>query len=210
MDLTATILSVLLAYLAGSVPSAIWAGKLFHGIDIREHGSGNAGATNTIRVLGWKTGIPVLIADLGKGWLASSLPLFLHAAERGSDQLLIIQIVCGLVAIAGHVFPVLAGFRGGKGVATTFGVLLALQPWLTLACVGIFLVVLVISGYVSLSSIISAIAFPLLLMTLFHTESLLFKIFSVVIAVALVITHYQNIGRLIRGEEKKFISRKKT
>jgi len=95
-------------------------------------------------------------------------------------------------------------------VATTFGVLLALQPWLTLACVGIFLVVLVISGYVSLSSIISAIAFPLLLMTLFHTESLLFKIFSVVIAVALVITHYQNIGRLIRGEEKKFISRKKT
>jgi glycerol-3-phosphate acyltransferase PlsY len=210
VDLTATILSVLLAYLAGSVPSAIWAGKLFHGIDIREHGSGNAGATNTIRVLGWKTGIPVLIADLGKGWLASSLPLFLHAAERGSDQLLIIQIACGLVAIAGHVFPVLAGFRGGKGVATTFGVLLALQPWLTLACVGIFLVVLAISGYVSLSSIISAIAFPVLLMTLFHTESLLFKIFSVIIAVALVITHYQNIGRLIRGEEKKFISRKKT
>jgi glycerol-3-phosphate acyltransferase PlsY len=209
VDLTASIISILLAYLAGSVPSAIWAGKLFHGIDIREHGSGNAGATNTIRVLGWKTGIPVLIADLAKGWLASSLPVFLHAAEKGSEQIMILQIACGMVAIAGHVFPVLAGFRGGKGVATTFGVLLALQPWLTLTCAGIFLVVLLISGYVSLSSIFAAIAFPVLLMTLFHTGSLFFKIFSVIIALALVITHYQNIKRLIRGEEKKFIRRKR-
>lgn len=198
----------MLAYLAGSIPSAIWAGKVFHGIDIREHGSGNAGATNTIRVLGWKTGIPVLILDLAKGWLASSLPLFLHAAERGSEQMMILQIACGMVAIAGHVFPVLAGFRGGKGVATTFGVLLALQPWLTLTCAGIFLVVLLISGYVSLGSIISAIAFPVLLMTVFHTGSLFFRIFSVIIAAALVITHYQNIKRLAKGEEKKFIRRK--
>jgi glycerol-3-phosphate acyltransferase PlsY len=210
VNLTASILSVLLAYLAGSVPSAIWAGKLFHGIDIREHGSGNAGATNTIRVLGWKTGVPVLIVDLAKGWLASSLPVFLHAAATGSEQMMILQRACGMVAIAGHVFPVLAGFRGGKGVATTFGVLLALQPWLTLTCAGIFLIVLLISGYVSLSSIIAAIAFPVLLMTLFYTESLFFKIFSVIIAVALVITHYRNIKRLIKGEEKKFIRSKKS
>lgn len=199
----------MLAYLAGSVPSAIWAGKLFHGIDIREHGSGNAGATNTIRVLGWKTGVPVLIVDLAKGWLASSLPVLLHAAEKGSEQMMILQIACGMVAIVGHVFPVLAGFRGGKGVATTFGVLLALQPWLTLTCAGIFLVVLLISGYVSLGSITAAIAFPILLMTLFHSNSLFFRIFSIIIAAALVVTHYQNIKRLIKGEEKKFIRKKK-
>jgi glycerol-3-phosphate acyltransferase PlsY len=210
MKVAALILSLVLAYVAGSVPSAIWAGKLFHGIDIREHGSGNAGATNTIRVLGWKTGIPVLILDLAKGWLASSLPLFLHAAESGSEQMMILQIACGMIAIAGHVFPAFAGFRGGKGVATTFGVLLALQPWLTLTCAGIFLVVLLITGYVSLGSIIAAIAFPILLMTLFHTDSLFFRIFSVVVALALVITHYQNITRLIKGEEKRFIKPKKS
>jgi acyl phosphate:glycerol-3-phosphate acyltransferase len=204
------VIALILSYLAGSIPSAVWAGKLFHGIDIREHGSGNAGATNTIRVLGWKTGVPVLIFDLAKGWLAGSLPLFLNAAPEGSSQVLALQIACGVAAIIGHVFPVLAGFRGGKGVATTFGVLLSLQPLLTLTCAGIFLAVLLISRYVSLSSIIAGIMFPVLLMTVFHTPSLLFRIFSVVIAVALVVTHWKNIGRLIRGEEKKFIKRKES
>jgi len=205
-----TAIALILSYLAGSIPSAVWAGKLFHGIDIREHGSGNAGATNTIRVLGWKTGVPVLIFDLAKGWLAGSLPLFLNAAPEGSSQMLALQIACGVAAIIGHVFPVFAGFRGGKGVATTFGVLLSLQPLLTLTCAGIFLAVLLISRYVSLSSIIAGIMFPVLLMTVFHTPSLLFRIFSVVIAVALVVTHWKNIGRLIRGEEKKFIKRKES
>lgn len=205
-----TVIALILSYLAGSIPSAVWAGKLFHGIDIREHGSGNAGATNTIRVLGWKTGIPVLIFDLAKGWLAGSLPLFLNAAPEGSSQVLALQIACGVAAIIGHVFPVFAGFRGGKGVATTFGVLLSLQPLLTLTCAGIFLAVLLISRYVSLSSIIAGIMFPVLLMTVFHTPSLLFRIFSVVIAIALVVTHWKNIGRLIRGEEKKFIKRKES
>ncbi|MBE0673834.1 MAG: glycerol-3-phosphate 1-O-acyltransferase PlsY [Bacteroidales bacterium] len=198
----------MLAYLAGSIPSAVWAGKLFHGIDVREHGSGNAGATNTVRVLGWKTGIPVLIFDLFKGWLAASLPRFLEAATDGSEQMMVLQIVCGMAAILGHVFPIFAGFRGGKGVATTFGVLLALQPWLTLTCAGIFLVVLLISGYVSLGSIISVIMFPVLLLTVFHTPSLLFKIFAIVVAIAVVLTHSKNISRLIRGEEKKFLKRK--
>ena len=205
-----TVIALILSYLAGSIPSAVWAGKLFHGIDIREHGSGNAGATNTIRVLGWKTGVPVLIFDLAKGWLAGSLPLFLNAAPEGSSQMLALQIACGVAAIIGHVFPVFAGFRGGKGVATTFGVLLSLQPLLTLTCAGIFLAVLLISRYVSLSSIIAGIMFPVLLMTVFHTPSLLFRIFSVVIAVALIVTHWKNIGRLIRGEEKKFIKRKES
>jgi len=204
-----SVLALILSYLAGSIPSAVWAGRIFHGIDIREHGSGNAGATNTIRVLGWKTGVPVLVFDLAKGWFAASLPVFLNAAPAGSQQITVLQIACGVSAIIGHVFPVFAGFRGGKGVATTFGVLLALYPLLTLSCAGIFLVVLLISNYVSLSSMISGIMFPVLLLTVFHTPSLLLKIFSVVIAIALVVTHRKNIGRLVRGEEKKFIKWKK-
>jgi len=209
MNILLSLLAFVLAYLAGSIPSAVWAGKFFHGIDVREHGSGNAGATNTVRVLGWKTGIPVLLFDLFKGWLAASLPLFLGAAPDGSEQLTALQIACGMAAILGHVFPLFAGFRGGKGVATTFGVLLALQPWLTLTCAGIFLVVLLISGYVSLGSMISVIMFPVLLMTIFHTPSLLFKIFAVVVAVAVVLTHSKNISRLLKGEEKKFLRLKK-
>jgi len=205
-----SVLALILSYLAGSIPSAVWAGRIFHGIDIREHGSGNAGATNTIRVLGWKTGVPVLVFDLAKGWLAASLPVFLNAATTGSQQMTALQIACGVAAIIGHVFPVFAGFRGGKGVATTFGVLLALYPLLTLSCAGIFLVVLLISNYVSLSSMAAGIMFPILLMTVFHTPSLLLMIFSVVIAIALVITHRKNIGRLVRGEEKKFIKWKKS
>ncbi len=161
MVISLSVIAVVLAYLAGSIPSAVWAGKLFHGIDVREHGSGNAGATNTVRVLGWKTGIPVLIFDLFKGWLAVMLPEFLDAAPEGSEPMMVLQIVCGMAAILGHVFPLFAGFRGGKGVATTFGVLLALHPLLTLTCAGIFLLVLFISGYVSLSSMTAVAMFPI-------------------------------------------------
>lgn len=210
MVLSLSILALILAYLVGSIPSAVWAGKLFHGIDVREHGSGNAGATNTVRVLGWKTGIPVLIFDIFKGWLAASLPRLMEAAPDGSEQMMVLQIVCGMAAILGHVFPLFAGFRGGKGVATTFGVLLALQPWLTLACAGIFLVVLLISGYVSLASMISVIMFPVLLLTVFDTPSLLFRIFAILVAIAVVATHSKNISRLLKGEEKKFLKRKKS
>ncbi|MCK7540671.1 MAG: glycerol-3-phosphate acyltransferase [Marinilabiliales bacterium] len=117
MVITLSLLAFVLAYLAGSIPSAVWAGKLFHGIDVREHGSGNAGATNTVRVLGWKTGIPVLLFDLFKGWLAASLPEFLDAAPDGSEQMMVLQIVCGMAAIIGHVFPLFAGLprRQGSG-----------------------------------------------------------------------------------------------
>ena len=209
MAVTHLLLALLLAYLIGSLPSAVWAGKLFHGIDVREHGSGNAGATNTIRVLGWSTGIPVLLLDMAKGWFAASLPLYLHIAPQGSEQMTIAQIICGTAAILGHVFPAFAGFRGGKGVATTFGVLLALYPLLTVSCTGVFLAVLLLSGYVSLASMTAGVAFPVLLMTAFHTPSLTFRIFAIVIALALIITHKKNISRLLKGEEKKFIKKKK-
>lgn len=209
MVISLSVIAVVLAYLAGSIPSAVWAGKLFHGIDVREHGSGNAGATNTVRVLGWKTGIPVLIFDLFKGWLAAMLPIFLDAAPENSEPMMILQIICGMAAIIGHVFPLFAGFRGGKGVATTFGVLLALHPLLTLTCAGIFLLVLLISGYVSLSSITAVVMFPILLVMVFRTPSTLLIVFSIVVAVAVIITHAKNIRRLLRGEEKKLIRKKK-
>ena len=208
MVISLSVIAVVLAYLAGSIPSAVWAGKLFHGIDVREHGSGNAGATNTVRVLGWKTGIPVLLFDLFKGWLAAMLPRVLDAAPESSETLMVLQIACGLAAIIGHVFPLFAGFRGGKGVATTFGVLLALHPLLTLTCAGIFLIVLLASGYVSLGSMIAVAMFPILLVTLFKSPSVWLTVFSVIVAAAVIITHTKNIKRLLRGEEKRFIRRK--
>jgi glycerol-3-phosphate acyltransferase PlsY len=208
MNILMIVIALILAYLLGSIPTSVWVGKAFHGIDVREHGSGNAGATNVIRVLGWKTGIPVMIVDVGKGWLAAYLPVLLNLAATGSGQLTSLQIFAGLAAIVGHVFPVFAGFRGGKGVGSTFGVLLAIHPLLTLACLGVFLIVLLTTGYVSVSSMAAGIAFPLLLFTLFSTPSLTFKIFSVFVAVALILTHRKNIKRLLKGEESKFIKRK--
>ena len=181
----------LLAYLLGSIPTAVWMGKRFHKIDVRERGSGNAGATNVIRVLGWKTGIPVLLIDLAKGWLAAMLPVFFHLAGSGSALLTNMQILAGLTAIVGHIYPVFAGFRGGKGVASFFGVLLALQPLLTLCCFGVFLVVLLFTGIVSVSSMSAGIAFPVLLFLFFDTPSLIFKIFSIFVAIALLITHQE-------------------
>jgi glycerol-3-phosphate acyltransferase PlsY len=208
MNIPLVVLSIFLAYLLGSIPTSVWVGKIFHGIDVREHGSGNAGATNVIRVLGWKTGVPVMIVDVGKGWLAAYLPVLFKLAEPGSGELITLQIITGLTSIVGHVFPVFAGFRGGKGVGSTFGVLLSLHPVLTISCLGVFLVILLITGYVSVSSMSAGLAFPILLFAVFNTPSLSFKIFSVFVAIALILTHRKNIKRLLKGEESKFIKRK--
>jgi acyl phosphate:glycerol-3-phosphate acyltransferase len=208
MNLFYCLIAVIAAYLLGSIPTAVWIGKAFHGIDVREHGSGNAGTTNTIRVLGWKTGIPVLVIDMAKGWLAAMLPVFLKIAPPGSPQLINLQILTGLIAIAGHIFPLYAGFRGGKGVATVAGAMLAIHPFLTLTCFGIFLIVLLLTGIVSVSSMSMGIAFPVLLFTLFNTPSLIFKIFSIFVATALLFTHRENIKRLLKGEEKKLFGNK--
>jgi glycerol-3-phosphate acyltransferase PlsY len=208
MNILYCVIAVIAAYLLGSIPTAVWMGRAFHGIDVREHGSGNAGTTNTIRVLGWKTGIPVLIIDMAKGWLAAMLPVFLKIAPPGSAQMTNLQILTGLIAILGHIFPLYAGFRGGKGVATVAGAMLAIHPFLTLACFGVFLIVLLLTGIVSVSSMSMGIAFPVFLFTLFDTPSLLFKIFSVFVAVALLITHRNNIKRLLKGEEKKLFRKK--
>ena len=203
MNLSIALLAGLIAYLLGSIPSAVWIGKSLHNIDVREHGSGNAGTTNVIRVLGWKTGIPVLIIDIIKGWVAAMLPVFFHLAENGSALLINLQIGAGIIAIFGHIFPVFAGFRGGKGVATIFGVLLAVHFLLTLCALGVFLVVLLITGIVSVSSMAAGLSFPIFLFLLFQTPSLFFKVFAVFVAIALIATHRKNIGRLLKGEEKK-------
>ena len=206
MNILNVVLIFVLAYLLGSIPASVWIGKAFHDIDVRQHGSGNAGTANTIRVLGWKTGIPVLIIDLAKGWCASMMPLFLNVAVPGSALLINLQILTGVTAIIGHIFPVFAGFRGGKGVATVFGVLLALQPLLTICCLGVFLIVLLFTGIVSVSSMSAGIAFPILLFAIFDSPSVIFKIFSIFVAIALIITHRKNIRRLMKGEESKLIN----
>jgi acyl phosphate:glycerol-3-phosphate acyltransferase len=198
----------ILAYILGSIPTAVWAGMIFRGIDLREHGSGNAGAANAIRVLGWKIGLPVLLIDMAKGWMAAMLPVFFSLGDPGTALITNLQIGTGLTAILGHVFPVFARFRGGKGVATASGVILAIHPLLTLSCLGIFLIVFLITRIVSVSSMSAGIAFPILLFALFDTPSLLFKLFSVLVAVALLVTHRENIKRLLKGEEKKFFGKK--
>jgi len=209
MTVTYIIAAGLTAYLLGSIPSAVWAGRLFHGIDVREHGSGNAGATNVIRVLGWKTGIPVLLFDMAKGFLAAMLPRLFNLAPQDSAMLVNLQIFTGLMAITGHIFPVFAGFRGGKGVAAMFGILLAIHPPVTLLCLGVFMVFFLSTGIVSIGSMAAGIAFPILLLTFFKTPSVFFRIFSVVVAVALLITHRKNIRRLLKGEEKRLFGKKK-
>jgi glycerol-3-phosphate acyltransferase PlsY len=195
----------LTAYGLGSIATAVWAGKIFHGIDVRDYGSGNAGATNTIRVLGWYTGIPVLIIDIAKGAVAANLPLILNVGGPGSEEQINLQIVAGLISIIGHVIPVFSDFKGGKGVATTFGVLLALAPLVTLASLGAFMAVLLITGYVSASSVMAGLLFPVILHIFFDSPSAVFTAFSILIAFAIVVTHQNNIKRLLKGEENRFI-----
>jgi glycerol-3-phosphate acyltransferase PlsY len=208
MSIVKLLLTLILSYLLGSIATAVWVGKIFHKIDIREHGSGNAGATNVIRVLGWKTGVPVLLLDIFKGWTAAMLPVFFNLAGEGTALMTNYQIAAGLAVVIGHIYPVFAGFRGGKGVATITGVLLAIHPLLTISCFGVFLCVLLISGYVSLSSMIAGIAFPVFLFLFFDTPSVFFKVFSVAVAIALIFTHRKNISRLLAGEEPKLIRKK--
>ncbi len=208
MSIVKLLLTLILSYLLGSIATAVWVGKIFHKVDVREHGSGNAGATNVIRVLGWKTGVPVLLIDVLKGWIAAMLPVFFNLAGEGTALITNYQILAGLAVVIGHIFPVFARFRGGKGVATITGVLLAIHPLLTISCLGVFLCVLLISGYVSLSSMSAGIAFPVFLFLFFDTPSVFFKIFSVVVAIALIFTHRKNISRLLRGEESKLIRKK--
>jgi glycerol-3-phosphate acyltransferase PlsY len=203
MQIFIRILLVLLAYLIGSIPTSVWVGKRFFNKDVRDYGSGNAGATNTIRVLGWKAGIPVLIFDLFKGWLVVQLAYLTNFYIPKSDDFITYQLILGGAAILGHIFPIYVGFRGGKGVATLFGIILALYPVPTLICIGIFLIIVFLTKYVSLGSIIAGFAFPFVVILIFHTTTPSMIFFSLVVAVLLLFTHQKNIERLLRNEESK-------
>ncbi len=191
------------AYMVGSIPTSVWVGKVFHGIDVRDHGSGNAGATNTIRVLGLRTGIPVLVFDAFKGWIVVILTPLAGLFEPGSDAMVNFQLSMGISSVLGHLFPVYAGFRGGKGVATLFGVIIALFPGAFFLVLLLFAIIFALTRIVSVSSIIAAITFPVLVIFLFHITTPSLILFSLVIAVFIPVTHKKNIVRLLRGEESK-------
>ncbi len=203
------ILEILAAYLLGSIPTAVWVGRMLYGIDIRQHGSGNAGATNVIRVLGYKAGIPVLLVDVFKGWLAVELAVWLPIHGQSSEMLTYICIGMALAAVLGHVFPVYAGFKGGKGVGTVAGAGLALFPLAILLVLAVFIVVLVATHFVSLSSIIASLAFPLVVWFVLGVRHPGLVGLSLLIAVFIPVTHSKNIKRLLSGEERKFDFRRK-
>lgn len=189
-------------YLLGSIPTAVWIGKFFYKIDVREYGSGNAGATNTFRVLGKRAGIPVLLIDVLKGYLAVSLAYF-SPYTVGGNQFINLELVLGIASLVGHIFPLFASFRGGKGIATLLGIVLGVHLYGALICMAIFIVILIISGYVSLGSMISAICFPVIVIIVFQTTVPSLIIFSILIAIMVLITHQKNIERLLRREESK-------
>ena len=203
------LIPVILAYLIGSIPTSVWVGRIFYKVDVREQGSKNAGATNTIRVLGLKAGIPVLIFDIFKGWLAVFIIRYFEFIDLSMEANIYLQIAMGMAAVAGHIFPIYVGFRGGKGVATIAGVGIALFPIGIFIVLGIFLSCLLLSRIVSLSSIIAAISFPIIVIFLLNNPHLPLIILSIIVGVFIPLTHRKNIKRLIKGEESRFSFKKK-
>ena len=203
MHIVIKIAVLILAYLIGSIPTSVWIGRGFFDIDIREHGSGNAGSTNAVRILGWKVGLIVLVIDMVKGWLAVNLIHLTQFYIPETGKFITFQLMLGVAAILGHIFPIYVGFRGGKGVATLFGLVLAINPEPTLICTGIFVITLVLSKYVSLSSMIAGFTFPILVIFVFKETTMSLVIFSLIISILLLFTHQKNIERLLRHEEKK-------
>lgn len=197
------LLLVILAYLIGSIPSSVWVSRHFFDIDIRDYGSGNAGATNTYRVLGPKWGTVVMVMDMLKGIIAVKLALLLPEYADSEVNLQNLQTGLGLAAVIGHIFPIWAEFRGGKGVATLFGLVLGISPWTALSCVGIFMLVLYLTRFVSLSSILASIAFPVFILVIFNVDNPLYRVFAIAVALMVLLTHQKNIGRLLRGSESK-------
>jgi len=191
------------AYLLGSVPTSVWIGRWFYHVDVREYGSGNAGTTNTFRVLGTFPGIVVFIMDIFKGWLAVQLIHFAPTFIAGTGPYTNFELLLGGLAVMGHIFPVYVGFRGGKGVATLLGIVLAIHPFGALISLGIFIISLIISKYVSLSSMIAGLIFPFLIVFLFKETIPSLIIFSFAISILLILTHQKNIIRLLAREENK-------
>jgi len=194
---------IVLAYLIGSIPTAVWVSKYFFGIDIRDYGSGNSGATNSFRVLGPNWGSLVMVVDMLKGIIAVKLVFLIPYYLDHETQMTNLQIGLGLAAVVGHIFPIWAEFRGGKGVATVFGMVLGIQPLVAVCCVGVFLLVLYLTRFVSLSSILASVAFPIFILVIFNEPEDLYRVFAIAVALMVLITHQKNIGRLLQGNESK-------
>lgn len=197
------IILLLFAYLLGSIPTAVWVSKLKFGFDIREFGSGNAGATNSFRVMGPKWGSFVMIIDMLKGLASVKLAFLVPYYVDNETARTTFQIGLGLASVVGHIFPVWADFKGGKGVATLLGLVLGISPISALCSVGVFLMVLYLTRFVSLSSILASVAFPIFIMVIFNFENQAYRVFAVAVALMVILTHQKNISRLLKGCESK-------
>lgn len=197
------LLLIILAYLIGSIPTSVWVSKHFFGVDIRDYGSGNAGATNTYRVLGSKWGTFVMIVDVVKGVIATSLYIFIPYYLHDEFERTNFMLGLGLAAVIGHIFPIFADFKGGKGVATLFGMVIAIQPIVAVCCVGVFLLVLFLTRFVSLSSILASVAFAVFILFIWNEKEPLYRVFAVAVALMVILTHQKNINRLLKGTESK-------
>ncbi len=213
-----------MSYILGSVPSAIWVGKIFKGVDVREHGSGNAGTTNTFRVLGVPFGITVFIMDFMKGFIPSfffsllafklmDAPFSGPLAPPNWDVESFLKIFCGLIAVAGHMFPIFAKFKGGKGAATACGMLFGIEPISIGITFSLFGIILISTKYVSLASIISSATYPIVLLIMRYGFGVYIDgsiiIFGAVVAAGIIYKHKSNIGRLRAGTESKVGKKKK-
>lgn len=194
---------IVCAYLIGSIPTALIISKKFFDIDIRDYGSGNMGATNTFRVLGSRYGIMVMVIDIVKGITAVALFTLLPFYVRNEFERTNLMIGLGLSAVIGHIFPIFANFKGGKGVATLFGMILAMQPVVAISCVGVFIFVLYLTRYVSLSSILGAIMLPISVLWIWNESEILYRIFALLVAFLVIITHQKNLSRILRGVESR-------
>ena len=203
------ILLAVIAYLIGSVPTSVWIGKWLYDVDVRKHGSGNSGATNSLRILGKKVGIIVLVIDILKGWLAVGIVIF-SSYPPGSIQRIHLEVILASAAIIGHILPVYAGFKGGKGVATGLGIILAFSPLVALLCILIFAVVFFTSHFVSLASMLGSLSFPIWMTVLSKMQYKWVVAFTIFLPLLVIFMHRKNIVRLIKGNESKIQLFKKT
>ena len=197
------IILIILAYIIGSIPTAVWVSKSVFGIDIRDYGSGNAGATNSFRVLGSKWGSFVMLVDVTKGVIATSLYILIPFYLTNELARTNFMIALGMAAVLGHILPIFANFRGGKGVATLLGMALAIQPMVALLCLVVFLITLLSTRFVSLSSMFAGVAFMVLILFIFNEKETIYRLFAIIVAMMVVVTHQKNISRLIKGTENK-------
>jgi glycerol-3-phosphate acyltransferase PlsY len=189
-----------LAYGAGATPTSYWLGRVVYGVDLRTQGSGNLGGTNAFRVLGWKAALPVMLVDVGKGWL----PVWYFPQIQPATSPSSLALAYGGAAVLGHVFSFWVGFKGGKGIATSGGVLLGLAPVAVAVCLAVWLVVLSVARIVSLASLSAALALPLVVYLLPEREGSAMAWFAGALTVFMVWSHRSNIQRLLRGEETSF------